>query len=130
MFGQTSEQPTIDLKKARIIIDSLDKQFSKYYFEGDSVALAAMYAKDGSFGSLKGNDILSAMGKNIRDAFKNNTRTIIYTTTSLSTDSEFLVETGIYEVLDDTGNSKGKGKYLVVWKQENGDWKLYRDIGL
>ena len=129
-FAQATGQPGIDLQKAKIIVDSLGKQFSKYYFNGDSVALAAMYTKDASLGSLKGKDILLALGKMIRSSIKDNARNIIYTTTSLSTDSEFIVELGIYEAKDDKGNSKEKGKYLVVYKQENGGWKLYRDIGL
>ncbi len=32
--------------------------------------------------------------------------------------------------MDDRGNPKWKSKYLVVYKKENGGWKLYRDIGL
>ena len=66
----------------------------------------------------------------IRNSIKNDSRNIVYTTTSLSTDPEFLVELGKYELKDNKGNLKGNGKYLVVWKNENGNWKLYRDIGL
>ena len=129
-FGQTLAPTTIDLQKARIIIDSLDKQFAQHYFNGDSIAIYNMYAKGAKFGSLKGNEILLSWGKQIRNSIKNDTRVIKYTTTSLSTDSEFLVELGTYEMKDSRGNSKYKGKYLVVWKQEDGNWKLYRDIGL
>jgi ketosteroid isomerase-like protein len=129
-FGQSAETSTIDLQKARQIIDSLDKQFEQYYFNGDSIAVYNMYTKDASFGSLKGNDILSAIGKMLRNSIKNDTRSIKYTTTSLSTDSELLVELGNYEIRDSKGSIKDKGKYLVVWKQENGNWKLFRDIGL
>jgi ketosteroid isomerase-like protein len=130
VFAQTNPPNRIDIKKAKIIVDSLDKQFSKYYFNGDSVALAAMYTKDASFGALRGKDILLAFGKMIRNSIQNNTRNITYTTTSLGIDGEFIIEVGKYEMKDDSGNSKAKGKYLVVWKQENGAWKLYRDVGL
>jgi len=130
VFGQSSVPEAIDLQKSRLIIDSLDKQFSKHYFNGDSMALYNMYAKDASFGCLKGKDILSALGKMIQNSITNDTRNIVYTTTSLSADSEFLVELGKYELKDSKGSLKGNGKYLVVWKKENGDWKLYRDIGL
>lgn len=129
-FGQNTERTTIDLNTAKMIIDSLDKQFSKHYYNCDSIALYAMYTKDASFGAAKGQEILQVLGRNIRSSMKNNTRTIIFTITSLSVDSEFIIEVGKYETKDDQGNSKGKGKYLVVWKQENGEWKLYRDIGL
>ena len=130
VFGQSSQTVTIDLHKAGIIIDSLDKQYAWHYFNGDSIAVYKMYTKDASFGSLKGNDILLAIGKMIRNSFKNDTRIIEYTTSSLSTDSEFLIEVGTYKIKDSKGSIKDNGKYLVVWKQENGNWRLYRDIGL
>jgi ketosteroid isomerase-like protein len=129
-FGQNSAPATIDLQKARMIIDSLDKQFAQYYLNGDSIAIYNMYAKDAKFESLKGNEILLSWGKQIRNSIKNDTRNLIFTTTSLSTDSEFLVELGTYEIKDSKGNLKHKGKYLVVWKHEDGKWKLYRDVGL
>lgn len=125
-----AELPAIDLQKARIIIESIDKQFSINYLNGDSVAIAALYAKDAEFGSLKGKEILAYWGKSIRNSIKNNTRNLLFTTTGLTGDSEFLVELGIYEIKDDKNNLRGKGKYVVVWKQEDGRWKLYRDIGL
>ena len=128
--GQNSGSETINLQKARIIIDSLDKQFAQHFYNGDSISLYNMYAKGASLGSKRGNEILLSWGQQIRNSIKNDTRTIIYTTTSLSTDSEFLVELGTYEFRDSKGNSKYKGKYLVVWKQEDGNWKLYRDLGL
>ena len=128
--GQSLSFEVIDLQKARIIIDSLDKQFAQHFYNGDSVSLYNMYAKGASLGNKRGNEILLSWGQQIRNSVRNDTRTIIYTTTSLSTDSEFLVELGKYEFRDSKGNSKFKGKYLVVWKQENGNWKLYRDIGL
>ena len=128
--GQSSGAETIDLQNARIIVDSLDKRFAHHFYNGDSVALYNMYARGASLGSKRGNEILLSWGQQIRNSIRNDTRTIIYSTTSLSTDSEFLAELGTYEMKDSKGNSKFKGKYLVVWKKEDGNWKLYRDIGL
>jgi ketosteroid isomerase-like protein len=128
--GQNSGSETFDLQKARIIIESLDRQFAQHFYNGDSISLYNMYAKGASLENKRGNEILLSWGQQIRNSIRNDTRTIIYTTTSLSTDSEFLVELGTYEFRDSKGNSKYKGKYLVVWKQEDGNWKLYRDMGL
>lgn len=122
-YGQNSTPATIDLQKARIIIDSLDKLFAQHFFNGDYISLYNMYAKGASLGN-------KSWGNQIRNSIKNDTRSIIYTTTSLSTDSVFLVELGTYEFRDSKGNPKYKGKYLVVWKQEDGNWKLYRDMSL
>jgi len=129
-FAQSAEQPVVDLQKAKMIVSSIIKQFAEYYLMGDSVALAAMYTKDASLGSVKGNDIPSAIGRMIRSSIKNNSRNIIYKSTSISIDGEFIIEVGIAEAKDDRGNQKWISKYLVVYKQENGAWKLYRDISL
>ena len=125
-----SELSAREIQKAREILENIDKQFSKDYLNGDSLALASYYAKDGQFGSLKGKDILSAWGRSVRSSIKNNTRHLIFTTVAVTGDSEFLVELGTFEVKDDNNNIKNSGKYLVVWKKENAQWKIYRDIGL
>ena len=130
IFGQSSEQEKIDLIKARATVDSLDKKFSKHFFEGDSLALYNMYAKGAYFGTSKGKDILSSWGGQIRYSIENDMRHLLFTTTSLTTDNEFLFELGKYEMKDSKGNLKGDGKYLLVWKQEDGQWKIYRDMGL
>ena len=125
-----STSGTIELEKARTIIESLDKQFSKDFYNGDSVALANYYSREAKFGSLKGKEILSAWGRMIRNSVKDSTRNLSFATTALTGDSDYVVELGNYEERSDMNELKNKGKYLVVWKQENGQWKIYRDIGL
>ena len=65
-----SESEKMDLQKVRLIIEDLDKQFSKDFYNGDSVALANYYSSDAKFGSLKGKEILSAWGRMIRNSVK------------------------------------------------------------
>ncbi|MEJ2618559.1 MAG: DUF4440 domain-containing protein [Ignavibacteriaceae bacterium] len=139
LFFGCQEQPnkdinsiskTIDLQSVRSKIEDLDKQFSKDFYNGDSVALANYYASDAKFGSLKGKEILSAWGRMIRNSINDNTRNLLFTTTAFTGDSVYMVELGIYEERDDRNKLKNKGRYLVVWKKENGEWKIYRDIGL
>ena len=127
---ETKSNMAIDMQQARVLIENADQQFSKDYKEGDSLALAAHYTKDAEFGSLKGEEILAYWGKSIRNSIKNNARNLIFTTSSLTNDGEFIIELGTYELKDDQDVLKGTGKYLVVWKQEDGKWKIYRDIGL
>jgi ketosteroid isomerase-like protein len=89
-----------------------------------------MYAKGAYFGTAKGKDILSSWGGQIRYSIENDMPNLLFTTTSLTTDNEFLFELGKYQMKDSKGNLKGEGKYLLVWKQEDGKWKIYRDMGL
>lgn len=116
--------------EARKIVDSIDNQFTKYFYEGDSLSLYNMYAKGASFGNLKGEDILKSWGSQIRNSIKEDARNFLFTPIFLNTDNEFLFEVGKYEFKDNNGNLKGEGKYLMVLKQENGKWKIYHDVGL
>ena len=42
--------------------------------------------------------------------------------------AEIISETGRYEIYAAENKMIDKGKYVVVWKPENGAWKMYRDI--
>jgi ketosteroid isomerase-like protein len=125
-----SESEKIDLQKIRSAIEALDKQFSKDFYNGDSIALANYYSSDAKFGSFKDKEILSAWGRMIRNSIKDSTRNLLFTTTAFTGDSDYMVELGTYEERNDKNELRNSGKYLVVWKQENGQWKIYRDIGL
>lgn len=37
-------------------------------------------------------------------------------------------ETGTFQVSTADGTVADKGKYIVIWKREGGQWKLHRDI--
>lgn len=123
-------QNTFDILKERSVIESLDALYSKYLLEGDSVAIAAMYAKDGMMGCAKGPEILSSIGSWIQSGIKNDSRHVTFETTMLSADGDLLIESGTGEGRSDSGELKYTFRYLVVWKQEDGIWKIYRDIGL
>ena len=41
---------------------------------------------------------------------------------------ELLVETGTLVMFDKEGKERGRDNYLLVWKREDGAWKIYRDI--
>jgi len=37
------------------------------------------------------------------------------------------VEEGEYTFMGEDGEQLDKGKYIVLWKMEDGKWKLFRD---
>ena len=121
----------IDIVKARPEIEAVNKQFSEDFRNRDSVALANHYASDGMLGSIKGKEnLVSTWGKMIREDHGNGKPDVQFETNSLASDEEYVVELGIYRLADKNENIKEKGKYVVVWKKEGGEWKIYRDTGL
>ena len=122
--------PNFDNQWAKSFIDSINTKFTEQFRAGDSVALASHYWQDAEIllsnsEAIKGKDILPAWGSMTRMGIKEFT----FSTTDIAGDTEFLIETGNYEMKDDKNTLIDKGKYVVVWQQRNGEWRLYRDIG-
>jgi ketosteroid isomerase-like protein len=121
---------TFDLGKARDWIESENRKFTEEVKRGDSNAMAAHYSSDAwlmfdNSEPFKVSDIASAWGGAIRMGMKD----IKITTQDLVGGPEILAETGTYEMYGANNKLLDKGKYVVVWKRDNGGWKMYRDIG-
>lgn len=119
-----------DMPKAKAFIDSINLKFTEQFRNQDSVALASHYWPDAEMlfehsEPIKGKDILAAWGSMVRMGVKDFT----FQTTDIVLSGDLLVETGAYEMRAPDKTLVDRGKYVVVWKQKNGEWKLYRDIG-
>jgi ketosteroid isomerase-like protein len=117
-----------NMQEAKSFIDSINTKFSEQIKNGDSMALASHYATDAAIllpksEPIKGRDILSAWGSMLRAGAEETT----FQTIDLIGSNDFLIETG-YISTKGSDNSIYKSKYLVVWKKQNGEWKLYRDM--
>lgn len=126
---QTAAQ-AFDKQKSQAFIDSVNHKISEQFAAGDSVGLASHYWQDAELllpnsEAIKGNALIASWGAMTRSGIKEFT----FTTTDLTGDSEYLIETGTYEMKDARQTLIDKGKYVVIWQQRNGEWKLYRDIG-
>jgi ketosteroid isomerase-like protein len=121
-----------DIQKARAFIDSINTKWSEELKKGDSIAIASHYSQDGKIllansEPASGSGILSLWGGIIRSGVTD----WKFTTTDLTGDPHFLIETGSYEINGPDKKLVDKGNYVVTWKkQDNGEWKLYRDIGV
>jgi ketosteroid isomerase-like protein len=49
-------------------------------------------------------------------------------TVELEGHGDTAIEVGQYVLSGEKGQVMDKGKYIVIWKQEQGEWKLHRDI--
>ena len=133
-IAQTTESDSsltaAEVAELRPIIESRIALYSKYLLESDSVSIAGMYASDGMMGCTRGEEIISKAGEWIRSDIENDSRHITFKTVTLNADGNLLIETGTAEARSDAGELKYNFRYLVVWKNEDGVWKLYRDFGL
>lgn len=126
----TTASPAFDLSAARTSIEADNAKFADEVKRGDSAAVAAHYTSDAwvmmsNSEPAKGKEIASVWGQISRMGIKD----MKITTVDLIGNADLLVETGNYELYGEGNKVLDKGKYVVVWKQENGTWKIYRDIG-
>ena len=124
----TARKGSFDLAAARQTIDANNQQFGKVMASGDSAALVAMYHSQAALyppNMPAGNR--QTMGSIAKALPGMGIKTVTLTTRDLEGDENMLVESGTYEMSDGT-KALDRGKYLVVWKMEDGKWKLYRDI--
>lgn len=118
---------TTDISKD---IRTADDVFEKHFQEGNSAAIAELYTIDGMLfptGSdiIQGKELIrdfwqGAMNMGIKEA------KLDIVEANLQGDS--VIEVGRYQLKGAGGEVMDWGKYLVVWKQEQGRWKLHRDI--
>lgn len=125
----TKDSSTFSLSEGRAFLEKDNAKFMEEIKKGDSAALAEHYHSEGQI--LMANsepvmkkDIASAWGSFIRMGVKD----LKITTLDVVGGDDLLVETGSYEMVGDKNTVIDKGKYVVVWKKEDGKWKLYRDI--
>ncbi len=128
--GASSNASSFDKQWAKSFIDSINTKISEQIAAGDSAKLASLYWPDAELlldnsEVVKGKDILNAWGGAIRMGVKEMT----FSTTDITGSPAFIIETGNYEMKDATKSLLDRGKYVVVWENRKGEWKLYRDIG-
>lgn len=119
-----------DIKQGEASVKQSNQNFMKAFKAGDSIAVSNCYTTDAkamvaNFPAIEGRDdikhfIAQAMNKGIRNFDLH--------TIKIWGDSALLSEEGTYKFSDSEGKQLDKGKYIVLWKMEAGNWKMFRDI--
>ncbi len=118
-----------DLEAARSEIDQANREFVDFFSRNDSIGLANMFTVDGksmepnmpSFNGRKAVQTHYAM------VMRGGANQVGLVTTGLWGDEKMLAEEGEYTFMNKDGRQIDRGKYLCLWKKEEGKWKLFRD---
>jgi uncharacterized protein (TIGR02246 family) len=114
----------------RSAIEAANAQFSAAAAKGDGAALAALYSTDGQVmpaGSepIRGTD---AIQKFWQGAINSGVAAVALKTIDVFGHGPTATEVGEYELRDKAGKVLDHGKYIVVWRHSDGNWKLLRDM--
>ena len=125
----TKDSNIFNIEVAKTEIEAANLEFVKLFNTSDSVGLANMFTIDGK--SMEPNEPSFNGRREIQRHYaivmKAGNNKLGLVTTGLWGDEQMLAEEGIYTFMDKNEKVLDKGKYIVLWKKEEGNWKLFRD---
>lgn len=121
-------EKTANMDSVKTAIAAANTAFGEAAARGDSAAIAAIYHSQAQVypPEMAATD-KSGMGAMTRQLPAMGVKKFTLTTNEVLNGGEYMIENGTYAFGDST-NTFDKGKYIAVWKEEDGKWKLYRDM--
>jgi ketosteroid isomerase-like protein len=119
-----------NLETVKQIIEVNHQAYSENFAKGDASQFAKHYTSDAcifptNFPKMCGTDAINTF---FDGAYKMGVRNIKLTSNEVMGGPELVVESGVVELFIDNNIAIYKGKFIIIWKQENDQWKMYRDI--
>lgn len=111
-------------------IDATNRAFEEAYNGGDAAGAAAVYSSDGQAlppngATVSGRAALESFWQAVMDM---GVKSVKLETVELEPCGEMAYEVGKASLVAADGSLIDTAKFIVVWKQENGQWKWHRDI--
>lgn len=127
--ARRGDAPAFDIEAARSIIAQHNKQFTDAHVSGDVAAIDAMFLPDarsyppGAPAAI-GIEAIHALTV---DFLKAGITEFREETTAIYGNAEQVVDEGTYVLTYGAGVTE-RGKYINVWKQVNGSWRIQANI--
>ena len=107
-----------------------DDVFEETFNQGNATGIAELYTNDGML-LPTGSDFIKGK-EGIRDFWQGvinmGIKEVKLDIAEVEVQGNVVVEVGHYQLKDASSELLDQGKYIVIWKQEGGQWKLHRDI--
>lgn len=126
MSAQAEQVPKDIARYIRQADDGFEQAFSR----GDAAAVSRFYTSDGALlpaGSdfVRGRRAIAAYWKGVMDMGVAHVKLHIL---ELEQHADCIVEMGQYRLMAADDSAVDHGKYILLWRQEDGEWKVHRDI--
>jgi uncharacterized protein (TIGR02246 family) len=124
---ETTTQTTSDILEE---IRSANQLFEQNFASRDAQGIASLYTSDGILlppgaDVQKGPNAIQSFWQMVMGLGRKTAR---LKTVDVEQEGETAIETGQYELGGADGERLDHGKYMVIWKREEGQWKLHKDI--
>ncbi|MFC1530536.1 YybH family protein [Gemmatimonadota bacterium] len=116
--------------ETRAAIEAVDNAFMTMFGNGDAAGLAGLYTPDGQLlppnsDFVTGQEAIQVFWQVILDMGLTGIR---LETAELTDLDDTALEIGRYTLFAGDDNIADSGKYVVFWKNLDGEWKLHRDM--
>ena len=110
-------------------IASADAAFCTAFNRGDAAGVAALYAEGGQLLPAHSEIVeRPAIGTFWQGVMNLGIKSVELKPVEVEHCGDYAHEVGSYVLRLADGKTADRGKYLVIWKRAQGEWKLYRDI--
>ena len=116
--------------EVRSAIDAGVESFMAAFSRGDAAGLAALYTENGQVlppngDFVTGRQAVAVFWQAVMDMGIKEAQIQIL---EVEGHGDTAIEVSTFTLLGEGGQVLDKGKYIVLWKRERGQWKLHRDI--
>ena len=124
--NNVKSQTIFDTTAARIIVEKRCNAFEKALKERDSIAVGDIYTLDTKIiGAYAGrNNIIKEAHEMAQDSITG----IKFRIINLWGNDNIIVEDAYVEFYHENGIQVGKGNCMLVWKKEDDEWRIFRDV--
>ena len=124
------QKPTFDVTAMEKIIEEKNNQFTKAHITGDSAFLVNIFTQDAKVFAPNSDVVIGRPAIAVVNSqyLKLDIKEFREETTAFYGNEDYLIDEGNYYVRYGKDNTIDKGKYLNVWKKEDGDWKIYSNM--
>ncbi len=111
-------------------IEAANGRFIGAFKRGDAAALASLYTAQAQLlpansDFVKGAEAIRGFWQGVFDM---GLRQAVLETVEVEAHGDTAIEVGRYTLIVGDGSVADTGKYVVIWKNDGGTWKLHRDI--
>ena len=124
------QEPTFDVTAMKKMIEEKNNQFTKAHITGDSAFLVNIFTQDARVFAPNSDPVIGRPAIVVVNSqyLKLDIKEFREETTAFYGNEDYLIDEGNYYFRYGKDNTIDKGKYLNVWKKEDGDWKIYANI--
>lgn len=128
--SKETAETKFDIEPVKKHIYEMNKLYGNRFIKNDTAFYLEHYCTDAK---VMPNNMPSVTGREAIQKFfygdgQNKEMTIELPDGNIYGNEELVVEESTYNFPDGKGGSFDKGKFIALWKQEDGKWKLFREI--